>query len=175
MSRIPSPVLAACAALALGGCASQFKPGGDVFGLITPYRIDIIQGNVVTQEQVDRVQPGMTRRQVRDLLGSPMLTDLFHADRWDYPFAIRRQGAQPQQRNIVAHFEGDQLLRIEAPPLPTEREFVAAISPARKQQPRKLELTEEERNALPTPKPRDEAPPPEPAGPVRSYPPLEAP
>ncbi|MDH4050781.1 MAG: outer membrane protein assembly factor BamE [Rubrivivax sp.] len=150
------------------------KAGGDVFGFIRPYRIDIIQGNVVTQEQVDRVKPGMTRRQVRDLLGSPMLTDLFHADRWDYPFAIRRQGAEPQKRDIVVRFEGDKLLSIESPPLPSEREFVAAIARGGDYPERNLELSEEQLKALPVPPPRDE-PPVEPTGAVRSYPPLEAP
>jgi outer membrane protein assembly factor BamE len=53
-----------------------------------------VQGNVVTSEQVARVKPGMTRAQVRDILGTPLLTDPFHADRWDYLFTIRRQGCR---------------------------------------------------------------------------------
>ena len=62
------------------------------------------------------------------MLGSPLLTDLFHADRWDYVFTIRRQGAEPQSRAIVALFEGDRLKSIETGgDLPTEREFVASI------------------------------------------------
>jgi outer membrane protein assembly factor BamE len=80
---------------------------GDSFlGVITPYRIDIVQGNVVTQGAAAAVKPGMTRAQVRDMLGSPLLTDPFHADRWDYVFTIRRQGTEPQRRSVVAHFEG---------------------------------------------------------------------
>jgi outer membrane protein assembly factor BamE len=173
MSRFLTLVPAVCSALALAGCASQMKAGGDVFGFIRPYRIDIIQGNVVTQEQIDRVKPGMTRRQVSDLLGSPMLTDLFHADRWDYPFSIRRQGAEPQKRNIVVHFEGDKLVSIEAPPLPSEREFVASIARGGDYPERKLDLSEEQLKALPVPPPR-EVPLAEPTGAVRSYPPLEA-
>ena len=80
-----------------------------MLGVITPYRIDIVQGNVVTKEQLALVKPGMTREQVRDMLGSPLLTDVFHADRWDYIFTIRRPGAQPQRRSIVAQFKGDRL------------------------------------------------------------------
>ena len=83
---------------------------------------------MVTQEQAALVKPGMSREQVRDVLGSPLLTDVFHADRWDYVFTIRRQGAEPQRRSVVVLFEGDTLERIEAPDLPSEREFVASIS-----------------------------------------------
>ena len=112
---------------ALGGCAS-LQSDGSLLGLITPYRIDIVQGNVVTKEQLALVRPGMSRVQVRDVLGSPLVTDVFHADRWDYVFTIKRPGTQPQLRSVVALFEGDRLLRVEAPELPSEREFVASIS-----------------------------------------------
>ena len=65
---------------------------------------------------------------MRDVLGSPLLTDLFHADRWDYVFTIRRQGAEPQPRAIVVLFDGDRLKSIETGgDLPSEREFVASI------------------------------------------------
>lgn len=170
------PLLTLCClgpGLLLAGCASQLKTADSLFGLVTPYRIEIVQGNVVTKEQLELLQIGMARRQVREVLGTPLVADLFHADRWDYLFTIRRQGAEPQRRNVTVHFESDKLARIEAGELPSEREFVASISRARKFTPRKLELTEEERNALPPPPPR-EAPPAEPSGPVRSYPPLEA-
>src|SRR6185503_19159153 len=110
-SRAISHALAAGAAIAaLGGCAS-LESEGNLLGLITPYRIDIVQGNVVTKEQLALVRPGMSRVQVRDVLGSPLVSDVFHADRWDYVFTIRRPGAQPQRRSIVAFFEGDRLLR----------------------------------------------------------------
>lgn len=161
------------AGLALSGCASQMKTADTLFGVITPYRIEIVQGNVVTREQLERVRIGMSRRQVRDLLGTPLVADVFHADRWDYLFTIRRQGAEPQRRSIVAYFEGDALTKIDAPELPSEKDFVASISRHREFTPRKLELTEEERAALPLPPPRSE-PKAEPSGPVRSYPPLEA-
>jgi outer membrane protein assembly factor BamE len=110
--------------------------------------------------------------QVRDLLGSPLLADPFHADRWDYVFTIERPGTQPQRRSVVARFEGDKLLNIEAPDLPSEREFVAQIS--RTSATGKvvaLELTPEQRAALPVP-PKQPATAPEPeTGPVRTYPP----
>jgi outer membrane protein assembly factor BamE len=166
--------LAGAGVAALGGCAS-LSSEGNLLGLITPYRIDIVQGNVVTKEQLALVRPGMSRVQVRDVLGSPLVADVFHADRWDYVFTIRRPGTQPQLRSVVAFFEGDRLLRVDAPELPSEREFVASISrtSASGKTPQ-LELTPEQRAALPVPaKPAAPAPEPEASGPVRDYPPLE--
>ncbi len=169
--------LFAAALLALGGCSllpsTPSLQGESFLGVITPYRMDIVQGNVVTREQAAIVKPGMTRAQVRDILGSPMLTDLFHADRWDYVFTIKRQGTTPQRRDVVAFFKGDQLERLEASDLPTEQEFVAMISRAPKSSRTPvLELSAEQRQALPRPAPaKPEAA--VPMGAVRSYPPLE--
>lgn len=162
------------AVLLLAGCASSLPSSSNFLGLITPYRIDIVQGNVVTREQMARVKPGMTRVQVRELLGSPMLTDLFHTNRWDYIFTIRRPGTEPQRRSVVLVFEGEALKTIVAPELPSEHEFVASISPLARSEPKVLELSEDQRKALPVPAKR-EAPAAEPVGPVREYPPLEAP
>jgi outer membrane protein assembly factor BamE len=176
MIRLPSAAapLAILAVLALGGCSTYWHTAGGFFDYLTPYRIDIVQGNVVTSEQLERVRPGMSRSQVRDMLGTPLLTDIFHADRWDYLFTIRRQGTEPQRRSIVLRFQGDLLDSIDAPAdLPSERDFVASITRERRAvEPRVLELTEEQRQALPVP-PRRDAPAAEPAGPVREYPPLE--
>ena len=172
---MPRPILslAATAALVLlGGCQS-LQSSDSFLGVITPYRIDIVQGNVLTKEQVERVKPGMTRNQVRDLLGSPLLTDPFHEDRWDYVFTIRRQGAEPQRRSALLRFDGDSLKSIEAPEMPEERAFVASINtfkPSREVPP--LALSEEQRKALPVP-PKVEAAASAPEGPARSYPPLE--
>jgi outer membrane protein assembly factor BamE len=170
-------VLLPAALAALGsGCATREQATDSFLGVITPYRIDIVQGNAVTKEQVALVKPGMTRQQVQAALGSPMLTDPFHADRWDYLFSIRRPGTEPQRRSVVAHFEGNVLKKLDAPDnLPTENEFVASIAPARKGLTApSLELTEEQRKALPPPakKPAPAALT-EPVGPARSYPPLE--
>ena len=168
--------LAACslvAAITATGCAS-LQSSDNIFGVITPYRVEVVQGNVVTKEQLALVKPGMTRAQVRDVLGSPLLTDAFHADRWDYVFTIRRQGAEPQLRRIVARFEGETLKSVDSnAELPEEREFVASIDTfktSRKAPP--LALSEEQIKALPVPE-KPAAPAAEPIGPTRSYPPLE--
>ncbi len=167
--------VALAASVLLVGCSS-WVGHNDRFAYVVPlYRVEIVQGNVVTKEQAALVKPGMTRDQVRGVLGSPLLTDPFHADRWDYLFTIRRPGTEPQRRSIVAVFEGDTLKRLDMPEgqLPTENEFVAAIDNVkRKIEPRVLELTEAQRKALPVPA-RKDSPTEAPAGATRTFPPLE--
>ena len=162
---------ALAAALLLSGCESLQRTDS-FLGFITPYRIDVVQGNAVTKEQVALIKPGLTRLQVRDVLGTPLLADPFHANRWDYLFTLRRPNAEAQRRSVVVLFEGDVVKSVEAPELPSEREFVASISRFKDLRQPKLELSEEERKALPLPAPRV-APPAEPVGAVRDYPPLE--
>lgn len=176
LTRRFASLFALASALSAAGCSMLQSNDSNLLGFITPYRIEVVQGNVLTKEQVALVQPGQTRAQVRDHLGAPLLTDTFHTDRWDYVFTIRRQGAEPQQRRVVARFDGDTLKSLEgADALPAERDFVESIDtnkPARKNRP--LELTPDEVKALPVPaKPAPAASAPE--GAVRSYPPLERP
>ncbi len=175
MRFIPlSCVAAAVATLVLSGCSS-LQSSDNFLGIITPYRVEVVQGNVLTKEQVALVQPGQSRAQVRDVLGSPLLTDVFHANRWDYVFTIRRRGTEPQERKVVALFENDVLKSIDVPAdLPTDREFVASIDTIKK--PRsvpQLALTPEQIKALPPVPRRPDAAASAPEGPQRSYPPLE--
>jgi outer membrane protein assembly factor BamE len=131
--RIFIPV---AATLALYGCSTVGEGVKTVGGIteIVPnaldrtsliYRPEVQQGNVLSQEQVDALKPGMTKRQVRFLLGTPMLTDVFHANRWDYTFTFGI-GSQPTEiRHVAVHFEDDRLVRItgDMRPLPeSERE-----------------------------------------------------
>lgn len=162
---------AALAAAGLAGCGI-YQPL-NLVNVFRPYRVEIVQGNVITKERAERVEPGMTRAQVRDILGTPLLTDLFHADRWDYTFLLNRQGSPTQLRVVVAHFEGDKLTQLDAADLPTEAEFLNSIQTYR---PRGdvpvLALTEEQIKALPVP-PRVETAASAPQGATRDYPPLE--
>jgi outer membrane protein assembly factor BamE len=166
-------LLVACAALT--GC-SAVSSDGSLLGFITPYRMEVVQGNVVTQDMVAQLRPGLSGDQVRTLLGAPLLNDVFHANRWDYVFTIRRQGTVPQQRRVTVFFENDRVARFEADAVPTEREFVAAID-ATKPPSRKtvLELDEPQLRAIPVPAPSRsvQAPGVAASGPLRSYPPLE--
>jgi outer membrane protein assembly factor BamE len=167
-------LLLIAAAAALAGCSSLQPTTDKWFGFITPYRIDIMQGNVVTQELAAQVKPGMSREQVRDLLGSPLLTSAFHADRWDYVFTLRRQGVEPQRRSIVAVFKDNKLDKLEAPALPSEQDFVTSVRPQRSggKEP-VLALTDEQKRALPPPVKTETPATAAPQGAVRPYPPLE--
>jgi len=157
----------------LAGCQS-LSSTDNFLGVITPYRLEIVQGNVITREQAEAIKPGLNRAQVRDILGSPLLADPFHANRWDYVFTIRRQGAEPQLRRVVVLFKGEALDSIDTGgPLPGEREFVASIDTLKtSRNAPALALTEEQIKALPVPAPAP-APEPVPPAPTRSYPPLE--
>lgn len=165
----PIVLLSACSNL---GNVSLSKPE-TLFGMLEPYRVDVVQGNVVTQEVMAQIQPGLGRVQVREILGSPLLTDVFHADRWDYVFTLRRQGVADQQRRVTVFFKGDVVERFDSEPLPSEREFVAAIDkPVDKKEP-KLALADNELAALPVP-PKTDVIRKAPQGAVREYPPLES-
>jgi len=81
---------------------------------ITPHHMDIAQGNIVTQEMVDQLRPGMTRSQVRFVLGTPLVTDSFHPDRWDYFYSLHKGvDAKPQTRHLTVVFRDDVLASIE--------------------------------------------------------------
>jgi outer membrane protein assembly factor BamE len=84
------------------------------------YRMDVQQGNLLDAEQVDQVEVGMTRSQVRFLLGTPMVIDSFDADRWDYVYSLRRgRTGDVIRRHLVVWFEGDKVSRVEEPiPIP---------------------------------------------------------
>lgn len=173
--RTAASLLIVAVAAGLGGCASLQSSDG-FLSRITPYKVEVVQGNVVTREQASLVRPGMTRAQVRDILGSPLITSAFHGDRWDYVFTIRRSGAEPQQRRVLALFEGDRLKSLDTGgELPGEQEFVASIDPTKA--PRRtpvLELTDEQIARLPAPRREAAAATTAPApAPTRTFPPLE--
>lgn len=156
----------------LTACAGFNDTSLRMASVVSPYRIDIVQGNFVSSEQVALLKPGMARQQVRDLLGTPLLQSVFHSDRWDYVFTFKRQGEEPQLRKVTVFFKGANLDRFEADALPTEAEFVASLSKGRKTAAAPvLEATEESLKQFPAAaKPAEPKPlPPLPA----SYPPLE--
>ena len=124
---------AAClATLALTACGSFDSASHRITDAITPYRVEIVQGNFVSREQVNALKPGMSRPQVRDILGTPLIADAFHKDRWDYVFTIRRQGVPPQEHKLAVYFKGDEFARAEGDEMPTEAEFVATLDNRRK-------------------------------------------
>jgi outer membrane protein assembly factor BamE len=99
---------------------------------ITPYKVDVIQGNFISSEQVGQLRPGLTRDQVKAVLGTPLMASLFHADRWDYVFTLKRQGVAPQSFKYTVFFKGDQLERFEGDTMPSEAEFISKLDSKRK-------------------------------------------
>jgi outer membrane protein assembly factor BamE len=82
-------------------------------GQVMPYRIDVQQGNAVNQEMVDKLKPGMSKAQARFIMGTPLITDAFHADRWDYVYRFQKGGRLVEERRVTLIFEGDTLKRLE--------------------------------------------------------------
>jgi outer membrane protein assembly factor BamE len=179
LSRSGAVILLLAAAVSQSACSSWGGGSPGVASIITPYAVDIQQGNVVTSDQAQALQPGMSRLQVRDMIGSPLLTSVFHADRWDYVFTFHRKGQATQRRKLTVFFKGEVLERIEADALPSEAEFVASLDVRRQSgQPPALKATEEQLQAFQA---RNNVTPaaasvgaPSAAAPL-VYPPLEAP
>lgn len=90
-------------ALFAGGCANVHFP----------YVINVQQGNAVTPEMVAKLKPGMSRSQVRFILGTPLTVDLFRADRWDYMYEFHKAGVLTEKRRVSVFFKGDALERVE--------------------------------------------------------------
>lgn len=77
------------------------------------YQIDIEQGNIVTQEMVDQLEPNMNKRQVRYVMGTPLVVDVFHQDRWDYVYSNQPGGEDREQKRITLMFNDDRLTGIQ--------------------------------------------------------------
>lgn len=165
-------VATAALSVALTACGSfQNTWSQDTF---KPYVPEVVQGNFVSKEQKQALRMGMPRSQVRDVLGTPLVSSLFHADRWDYAFSIKRQGVPEQKFRLTVTFKGDALTDVQGDELPSEAEFVERLSAGRK--PAKvptLQATDEQLSKFPPGRPAA-APQAAPTLPS-SYPPLEAP
>lgn len=91
--------------VALAGCSSLRFPG--------VYRIAVQQGNIIDQKKVNQLKTGMTKRQVQYVMGTPLINDVFHSDRWDYIYQLRRGDDTLRDRRFTVYFENDQLVRFE--------------------------------------------------------------
>ncbi len=95
-------LLLACLALPMSGCLSVYK-------------VEVQQGNVVTQEMIDKLKPGLTRSQVRFVLGTPLVTDAFHPDRWDYYYYLRRSNENNgEAQKLTVIFKNDTLVSVQS-------------------------------------------------------------
>ncbi len=144
----------ACATFALSGCAvfqGQPAPAVPAAGdanagaqtssvtqlqkflwVFSPYRPDIQQGNFVSQEMLSQLKVGQTRDQVKFILGTPLLTDVFHADRWDYPFYLARGNGELTSARVSVYFKDNVVAKFDGGNLPTEKEYIARIAGAPK-------------------------------------------
>lgn len=100
--------------LLLASCSDFYIP------LLTPYKMDIRQGNFVTPDMREKLKKGMTKVQVRYVMGTPMINDVFHGNRWDYLYRLERDGKVIEKQNLTLYFEGDNLLGIEDERQPEE-------------------------------------------------------
>ena len=153
-----APVVAGmvCVALAASGCASRGilgekpavtqKEGTELvpeqgaqtttvtklqkfMWFFSPYRPDIQQGNFISEEMLAQLKVGMTRDQVRFILGTSLLTDIFHADRWDYPFRLARGNGETTSSRVIVFFDKEgKVARFEGGNLPTEKEYIDRIA-----------------------------------------------
>ena len=101
-----------------------------ITNVLSPYRIDVRQGNLVTQEMVAQLKPGLTREQVRFILGSPPLADMFHVDRWDYVYRLRPGQGEVQQRVLTVFFQNNKLTRVTGDVVADDGAPAAAPKPA---------------------------------------------
>ncbi|MPW15901.1 outer membrane protein assembly factor BamE [Paraburkholderia sp. CNPSo 3157] len=128
-SRMRGTLIVAAAAALLAGCSTYDSLTQRVAQSITPYRITVVQGNFVSKEMASQMQVGMSRAQVKQVLGTPLLTDMFHADRWDYVFYFKRGSTSiVQQRDFIVNFSGDRVASWSGgEDLPSNLELLADI------------------------------------------------
>lgn len=100
------------------------------FGFPGVYRLDIEQGNIVTDEMTEQLKPGMTRRQVRFILGTPLVEDTFHPDRWDYLYVKRNGNKVLSESRLTVLFEGDSLESLSGDFIPPSWSGSRAPAPA---------------------------------------------
>ncbi len=103
-----------------------------LFGVLPIYRPDTQQGNFISKEQIAQLKVGMTPEQVRFLLGTPLLNDAFHADRWDYPFLLKRGDGAVTTSHVVVYFKEGRVARFDGADLPDEKEYLKLIATPKK-------------------------------------------
>jgi len=138
--------------ISLSGCATKNPPSSEVaavagensgvqttkerrfLGIFSPYRVDIQQGNFVSREMVAQLKEkmkspdGMTAPQVQFVMGTPLVADIFHADRWDYAFRLEKDNGDVITSHISIFFKDFKLSRLEGGDLPNEREYLSLIA-----------------------------------------------
>ena len=112
---LPLLLIVALAAVTAAGCASRDRARS---GFLEPYRFSIPQGNYLNQQMLDQVRTGMSREQVRLAIGTPLLTDPFHPERWDYVFRFQYPNGDAELRRVTVLFRDDRVAEVRHDPLP---------------------------------------------------------
>jgi len=129
-ARLGIVVLTLFGVLGMAGCSTTVDQTQRTWmnKIFRPYVPDVVQGNFISSEQYAKLQLDMTREQVRQILGTPLLASYFHANRWDYVFEFKRAGQTVgKERHVTVFFDGDKVVKFEGDALPTEVELVAEI------------------------------------------------
>lgn len=122
MQKITVLLTATLCSVLLTGCASSTDGGSRLISFPGAYRIDIQQGNVITQDMIDQLRPGMTRAQVQYVMGTPLLEDSFNRERWDYVQSLQPGGKERTQRTITVFFENNELVSVQGDLKPSDAE-----------------------------------------------------
>ena len=129
--RAALTLLAMAMAATLAACSYLPEmPAMPTLGSFKPYRIDIQQGNFLSPEMVAQLKEGMTREQVRFVLGTPLVADVFHSNRWDYVFYRELGDGRKEKRNLSVFFEDNKLTRFSGENLPVSAPPATSAKPA---------------------------------------------
>ena len=101
----------------LASCSSMSVP---TLSSLTPHKIEIQQGNLITSEMREKIKVGMSAALVRSILGTPLIIDPFHAKRWDYFYSLEKGGKVVDKQRLTLYFEGERLARIDDSNMPAQ-------------------------------------------------------
>lgn len=100
-------ILIAITSALLASCSTSYLP------TFTPYKVEIRQGNLITQDMRAKIKVGMSQSQVKAALGAPLISDPYHANRWDYVYSLEQQGKVVENQRLTLYFKNDKLSRID--------------------------------------------------------------
>ena len=165
MATLRTSILLLTAGLALSACQTMSSVGSGISSGVSsvtgwaptflgPYRPDVHQGNIITKEMVEQLRPGMTREQVRFMLGTPLLVSEFHKDRWDYAYYLNPRKGAVQNRKLTVFFKDNKLDTFNSDTMPEEvLADVLILGPDARRKPRQAPRQQEKAPEIQTPAP----------------------
>lgn len=165
MATLRTSILLLTAGFALSACQTMSSVGSGISSGVSsvtgwaptflgPYRPDVHQGNIITKEMVEQLRPGMTREQVRFMLGTPLLVSEFHKDRWDYAYYLNPRKGAVQNRKLTVFFKDNKLDTFNSDTMPEEvLADVLILGPDARRKPRQAPRQQEKAPEIQTPAP----------------------